>query len=130
MATKAKRPKQEAQEQERFDRLTRAQMILRVTPEDTDVTFDYPAFNIPARIRGDVFKVTGHTVEEMVRGGIYGYVVAWWITRMCSGEKVTLRQVENEWDERCAGTTLDSLDTDWINAGDPVGDPEADSPEG
>jgi hypothetical protein len=127
---KAKQPKQDREEKAKIERLTRAQQVLKVHPLGTDLTFYYPAHNVPMSVEREIIRLARKTRQELVVSGLHGFVCAWWVTRLVAGEKVTLAEVENEWDERCAGTVLATVETEWITAPDPVGaDPEDEAPE-
>jgi hypothetical protein len=127
---KAKSPKQDREEQAKIERLTRAQQVLKVHPLGTDLTFHYPAHNVPMAVEREIIRLARKTRHELVTSSLHGFVCAWWVTRLIAGETVTLAEVEAEWDERCAGTTLSTVETEWITAPDPVGTAdEDDSPE-
>lgn len=111
----AKRPKKQKEDDARTLRLIRAQQLLKVTPQGTDVSFLFPANNIPMAIHRKVKSQTGKTIDALA-GGLHGFVVFWWVTRLIGGEDVTLPQVEADWDEQCAGTTLATSSTEWVTA--------------
>ena len=47
-------------------------------------------------------------------------VAAWWVSRLAGGEDVTLAEVESGVDERCAGTSISSVQVEAIDAAEAV----------
>lgn len=129
----AKRPSEEQLEQETAARLARAQMLLHVRPQGTDVEFDVvPIENLPIAFRRRAAKIAGAPLPELAVDAVHGFAVMWWWTRLYGGEDVTLGEVEAEWDERCKGVRVANIDTEWIGGVNPLGEDDDDeaSPEG
>ena len=129
----AKRPSQEQLERETAARLARAQMLLHVRVQGTDVEFDVvPIENLPISFRRKAARIAGAPLPELAVDGVHGYAVMWWWTRLLAGEDVSLGEVEAEWDERCKGVRLGNIETEWVGGVEPLSDEDDDeaSPEG
>lgn len=129
----AKRPSEEQLERETAARLARAQMLLHVRPQGTDVEFDAVLYeNLPIAFRKRAAKIAGAPLPELAIDGVHGFAVMWWWTRLYGGEDVTLTEVELEWDERCKGVRLANIETEMVGGVTPLGEDDDDeaSPEG
>ncbi|MCP5157783.1 MAG: hypothetical protein H6983_26660 [Ectothiorhodospiraceae bacterium] len=117
---KAKRPKQEAAENEVAARLSRAATVLEIHPIGTDLTFRFAAFNVPIGVQRTLHAELRAEPVDLLGRGLPGVVAAWWVSRLAGGEDVTLAEVESEWDERCAGTSISSVQVEAIDAAEAV----------
>lgn len=117
------RPSEEAADQALAERLTRASMVLRVKVPGTGVSYEMPTVeNLPISFRRKVKQLTGRAVSDLGVDPLHQYACYWWVSRLLAGEKVSLTDVEDEWDERCKGTRLSDLDVDVVSTIDEVAD--------
>ena len=128
----AKRPSEEQAEREQAERLARAQALLHVRVQGTDVEFDVvPIENLPISFRRKAARIAGRPLPDLAIDAVHGFAVMWWWTRLLGGEDVSLGEVEDEWDERCKGTKLANIETSWVGGVEPLSDEDTDeaSPE-
>lgn len=126
---KARRPSEVDAERERSERIARAQRMLHMRVEGTDVEFTLPTLeNLPIAFRRRIKLLTGDALADLGVDPMHQACCLWWASRLLAGEDVSLAEAEEEWDERCKGTRLDNLVTSLVD-GEHPSEGEVDSPE-
>lgn len=113
----AKRPSEEQAERDLAARLARAQLVMQVTVKGTGISYEIPPVeNLPISFRRKVKMLTGSTITDLGVDGLHQFCCLWWASRLLAGEDVSLGEVEEEWDERCAGTRMADIATAFVDA--------------